>query len=270
MQKRLFYLLFTINSLLTLGHITSPSKVAIWRNDEVHKKSDHYSKFLDSNDLLNIVSDYIMNADYFIFLKNSKSTSLFSDSNIVHSIQSASDSMMFPNVYKRDSEKLESKISNLPCFRDSETKTLSELYEILNVKERKNSDSESVRGITAICDDSNDYLKQINELNLKLAFICVSESSEVPKVPDIDGNYYRLLSASNSTSNSTNIYYKPEGTEYSIYYASKYLYITPDIFTGLITGIFFALVLYTGLNCLSSIQTPSTFSSKNPAVGREN
>jgi hypothetical protein len=24
------------------------------------------------------------------------------------------------------------------------------------------------------------------------------------------------------------------------------------------------------LNCLSSIQTPSTFSSKNPAVGREN
>ena len=68
------------------------------------------------------------------------------------------------------------------------------------------------------------------------------------------------------------IYYKPEGAEYSIYYASTYLYLTPDIFTGILSGLFFLFVVLTGVSCLGAIQGPSSFTHKEgiPAIGREN
>jgi hypothetical protein len=46
----------------------------------------------------------------------------------------------------------------------------------------------------------------------------------------------------------------PEGCEYSMYYGGKYLYITPDIFTGIMTGLFFVFVFFIGLGQLSAIQ----------------
>eukprot|EP01036_Dinobryon_divergens_P027928 gene27928-36792_t len=48
--------------------------------------------------------------------------------------------------------------------------------------------------------------------------------------------------------------YSPEGCEYSMYYGGKYLYITPDIFTGIMTGLFFVFVFFIGLGQLSAIQ----------------
>lgn len=68
-----------------------------------------------------------------------------------------------------------------------------------------------------------------------------------------------------ATSGSTN----PEGTEFSIYYENTYLYLTPDIFTGLMTMLFGSFVLYTGYACLGAIQGPSTFANKLPALGKE-
>ena len=65
------------------------------------------------------------------------------------------------------------------------------------------------------------------------------------------------------------MYYKPEGAEYSIYYANTYLYMTPDLFTGLITGVFFFFVLLIGFNCLGQIQGPGSFVMKGPVVGKE-
>lgn len=63
--------------------------------------------------------------------------------------------------------------------------------------------------------------------------------------------------------------YKPEGGEYAIYYEDTYLYITPDLFTGLLTGLFFFFVFYLGLSCLGSIQGMSSFYDKLPSVGKE-
>ena len=39
-----------------------------------------------------------------------------------------------------------------------------------------------------------------------------------------------------------------------MYYGGKYLYITPDIFTGIMTGLFFVFVFFIGLGQLSAIQ----------------
>lgn len=68
---------------------------------------------------------------------------------------------------------------------------------------------------------------------------------------------------------TSNLLYKPEGAEYSIYYANTFLYITPDIFTGLMTGLFLFFTVLIGVSCLNSIQGPATFATKSPPVGKE-
>ena len=56
---------------------------------------------------------------------------------------------------------------------------------------------------------------------------------------------------------------------FEIYYDSTYLLITPDIFTGIMTGIFLFCVVLLGMTCLSSIQGPYSFADRNPVVGKE-
>lgn len=102
----------------------------------------------------------------------------------------------------------------------------------------------------------------------QILFVAVEEPMINAVSLSKNGFYSRVLSA-NSTTNSSGIFYKPEGSEYSIYYANTYLYITPDIFTGLMTGIFVFFVLLTGYSCLGAIQGNSVYPSKMPVLGRE-
>lgn len=106
----------------------------------------------------------------------------------------------------------------------------------------------------------------------KVLFIAVDEPQNVDKLeankPRRLGSFSRILSTSSSNI-IDGIYYKPGGAEYSIYYANTYLYITPDIFTGLMTFLFFATVALIGVSCLGSIQGMSSFYDKLPVVGRE-
>ena len=70
-------------------------------------------------------------------------------------------------------------------------------------------------------------------------------------------------------SDPTSPYYSPEGCEYSIYYAGQYLYVTPEILTGILTGLFMLFVISTGLSKLNSIGNNSTFVTKMPVLGKE-
>ena len=53
-----------------------------------------------------------------------------------------------------------------------------------------------------------------------------------------------------------------------IYYESTYVYMTPELLAGLLTGIFFLVVVYLGLSCMDGIQTPSHMPMSVPK-GRE-
>jgi hypothetical protein len=83
----------------------------------------------------------------------------------------------------------------------------------------------------------------------------------------------RRMLASNSSSDSTYNSTLPEGSEFSIYYFTDkdhgYLYLTPDIFTGLMTALFMTFTVLIGLRCLGEIQGMSAFYEKQPLVGRE-
>lgn len=50
---------------------------------------------------------------------------------------------------------------------------------------------------------------------------------------------------------------------------SHYVYITPEILAGLVTGLFFLSAAYVGVSCLNSIQTPLRYPSKAPPKGKE-
>ncbi|CAN0542966.1 unnamed protein product, partial [Ectocarpus sp. 12 AP-2014] len=45
--------------------------------------------------------------------------------------------------------------------------------------------------------------------------------------------------------------------------------ITPDILAGLLTLLLFLFILVTGLGCVGDIECPKSFSSEDPAKGRE-
>lgn len=109
-------------------------------------------------------------------------------------------------------------------------------------------------------------MKHINTLFILLDSSLAGPSHLQHQQQSIEfGHYDRIL----STDTTDGDYYLPEGSEYSIYYADTYLYLTPDIFTGLLTSIFMAFVVLVGLSCMGSIQGMSSFYDKIPAVGRE-
>ena len=101
--------------------------------------------------------------------------------------------------------------------------------------------------------------------------LVVAMQEPTATAPKTIAHYSRIL-ASKSSNIIDGIYYKPEGAEYSIYYADTYLYLTPDIFTGLLSGFFFLATALIGVSCMNNIQGPTSFSHKEnvPAIGREN
>jgi len=113
-------------------------------------------------------------------------------------------------------------------------------------------------------------MTDIASLGSSIVFVSMQEPGEEAVAPSIQAFYNRLLLGRKSSSNTDGIYYKPEGAEYSIYYADTYLYITPDIFTGAMTGIFFVFTGLIGYSCLNAIQGNDIYASKPCLVGKEN
>ena len=77
--------------------------------------------------------------------------------------------------------------------------------------------------------------------------------------------------ASSSSSETQTPEYRPSGTEFSIYHSQDYLYITPDIFTAIMTVAFIAVTMYLGLSCVDSIQGASSWTDEKsvPPIGKE-
>jgi hypothetical protein len=108
----------------------------------------------------------------------------------------------------------------------------------------------------------------LSDKDAAVTFVAVHEPAENAFAPQQLSSYRRMLATTTGGAIGTSSYL-PEGSEYSIYSQGKYLYITPDIFTALMTMLFVFFVILTGLGCLGAIQGPSAFVNKAPIVGRE-
>lgn len=112
------------------------------------------------------------------------------------------------------------------------------------------------------------------KIGKRVSIVAYQEPGASAFSPKIDAQYSRVLTTSQTLQSSSSdlqdgIYYKPSGAEFSIYYADTYLYITPDIFTGIMTGLFITFVIYTGLTRMGMIQGGSSFPMKKIDNGRE-
>ena len=54
-----------------------------------------------------------------------------------------------------------------------------------------------------------------------------------------------------------------------IYEDGTYVYMTPDLLAGILTGLFFVFVAWLGMSCIGEILTPARNPTKSPAKGRE-
>jgi hypothetical protein len=119
-----------------------------------------------------------------------------------------------------------------------------------------------------------EVMRKRNDLK-DVSFVVVEEPSADAVMPAERANYARLLSGDGSKDDGTSaptVSPAPApiaGAEFSIYYNGAYLYITPDIFTGLMTALFMVGVALTGLSCMGSIQGMSSFYDRVPSNGRE-
>lgn len=205
---------------------------------------------------------------------------------VMDSLKRSHQSTVFPHVFhtssSSESPKLHLHDFILPVDMILERRSIS-LTELLNEVSMRSSevvtDKSKASSSRVIVDVSlsslsgdNDYeelhrvlaMKHISTLFILLDAGPLQQQQQQQQSIEF-GHYDRIL----STDTTDGDYYLPEGSEYSIYYADTYLYLTPDIFTGLLTSIFMAFVVLVGLSCMGSIQGMSSFYDKIPAVGRE-
>lgn len=207
---------------------------------------------------------------------------IFTHNAIKDSVKQASSPLVMPNIYQpplsADSE-AHGPFDGSQVMGNAQKMNLETFKQLLAARHENGPmfngrvDSYEV----TIAGDATDaaHMKDISALASSLGASCpmMFAAMDAPlqtAVAPTDAQYSRILSTPQGSSNLLDgLFYKPEGAEYSIYYASTYLYITPDIFTGLLTGIFFAFTLLTGYSCLGFIQGNSSFPTKMPIVGKE-
>jgi hypothetical protein len=146
--------------------------------------------------------------------------------------------------------------------QDALSAKMTSAEELLNSLQSSVSTSGNVMVPMGAEGSSEVYEQLLAKLHQQDALIVALQGAGVT-APSAKGHYSRLLQ-DNQADN-----YNPEGTEFTIYYQNTYLYLTPDLFTGLMTFLFAAFVLLTGFSCLNQIQGPSTFVHVMPTLGKE-
>lgn len=272
-----------------------PGRVGVWKHDEqsIASPTDFKTVTVETTEIPTYLEDFSDGMEMVIFLTSSDSLPTLSLSAVADSIANAPDSMLMPYVYhpvdtkQNELKSLGDTVRESKCQHNAQKLSLPDLQSLVKSTQvginskvdttvMNNGVIDSYEVNLSGDDSDMEILREIIALTQSalssMMLIAIDEPSSNAFLPKNDGNYRRVLADTTSTVGYDwqNKYYKPEGAEYSIYYAATYLYITPDIFTGLITGIFCWFVVLTGLSCLNNIQGASTFVHKAIPIGKEN
>ena len=259
----------------------APGKAVFWSPaTSTGNKPEYRTQSMEISQINKILDERTKGIEIVALIKSVDGRPILTHTSVKDSIRLSASSTVLPNIYnsaiknkqtilsESDSLKNIKKIDLLAfvqIFRDHDTSSIStgpmnngqlDAYEI-NLTGH-DTDHELLNSV-AIFASKNPK---------SVLFAAAEEPMKNAMLPK-SGDFSRILASTASSSNIDGIYYKPEGAEYSIYYADTYLYITPDIFTGLMTGIFVFFVLLTGYSCLGAIQGNSIYPSKMPTLGRE-
>lgn len=261
----------------------APGRAVFWSPNEGSSAAPQYRTQSMVVTVVNGIFDKEVNAkEIVVLVKSADNRKILSHASVKNSVRQSSKSVILPNIYHPDDiESQEGEVfAASKSFQDIKEIDLISFLDILQSHD-KNSAAVGPMNNGVIDayeisltghEDEDKMMKAIASLNTEslITFAAVEAPEQYTLLPSTHGRYSRVLSNSTSTSpDGDGIFYKPEGSEYSIYYADTFLYITPDIFTGLMTGIFVFFVLLTGYSCLGAIQGNSIYPSKLPVLGRE-
>jgi hypothetical protein len=279
MMNVLSAILLITFSIINGEELNAPGRCAIWSLTAGLAAPEYQTQSIGIPQLNQLLNEKAINTEIVALFKTMDERAVLAHTSVKDSIRQSSSSLILPNIYHTEIKETQSKIidsSNL--FKNMKEIDIASFIQILKTSSSTigpmNNGVTDVYQITLTGHETeHESLKLCSELashasGSRILFVAIEEPGRNAKFPASNGNYNRILSTA-SSSNVDGIYYKPEGGEYSIYYANTYLYITPDIFTGIMTSIFVFFVLLTGYSCLGAIQGNSCYPTKMPVLGRE-
>lgn len=249
-----------VSLVATVQGANTPGRALFWSSTRGNAPATYRTKSSTFDDVHNMLQDEALNKDLVVTFcsENEETNEFFTTPHFAASVQGSDHAVMMPNVYRtRDNQGA----SMCAASSTSQVVSVDEMVSTLS------SDISSTRNNFMIPLQGSDHTSEavqqlLTQLHQRNALIVGLQNPEVA-APSVKGQYSRLLQ-DNQDDN-----YNPEGTEWTIYYQNTYLYLTPDLFTGLMTFLFCTFVLFTGFSCLGQIQGPSTFVHVMPTLGKE-
>jgi hypothetical protein len=275
-----FYFIF---QTLALQEVTSqPSRIYIWSwNDQNPGISNRYvTKSLELGKSMEYVSDIMKNHEVaIIILPDENSEQQVHSDFVQNSWIHAPAHQLLNYVYPQPHENLHQSFSNVCDKMKSEnvkvhSVPLSKIDDTLKANPEYLEDGQ-VDVFPVKIGSQHEMIdfpmtsRSLLSNDEKIVFISFVEPKISGQSTTLSpGKYGKIVKTMSGSYGDAD--YLPGGAEYSIYYNAQYLYITPDIFTGIMTFLFFLVVLSIGLSCLGAIQGNSIYCEKAPIVGREN
>ena len=268
--------------LLAFGNVALcavPGKVAFWDSSVSSQQLNrirHSTRSVSPENAVSVPAKLNNKYEAVVYLQ---SDDVLSHQSVVNGIKASSDAEVLTNVHKSQSTSIQRALTETPHLKDAKTVSIQELTR--QIREGGILSDGKADAFVVMVEKSADALNELFSASSalipgKLLFIASTESTA--PAPTQTGNYKRHLSAetanvggtlSSVTTTAATASAPATGAEFSIYYEGTYLYITPDIFTGLMTILFMFFVVLIGLNCMGSIQGMSSFYDRVPSNGKE-
>lgn len=245
----------------TVQGANTPGRALFWSSQRGESPATYRSQSSTFADVQSMLQDEALNRDLTVMFcsEEEESNEFFTAPHFADSIKGADHAVVMPNVYNSRENLGVSLCAH--AGKSSQVTTIGDMMSTLSAASPSDVKNFMIPLVgsehtTAAFDD---LLQQLHQKN---ALIVGLQSPEVA-APSTKGHYSRLLQSNQDTN------YNEEGTEFTIYYQNTYLYLTPDLFTGLMTFLFATFVLLTGFSCLNQIQGPATFVHVMPTLGKE-
>jgi hypothetical protein len=262
----MFVLFLTLVSYLNIVS-GSPGRVLLWTPSNGNQISPSYNTVsMDAPAVGSLLDEIAREKEILVVFCEQHSDNFFSAPEFKSSILNSDSSVIATNVYTTALAQTSAICDQIKSQNVDEV-TIAQLISRIQSSNVLNNNALETFVVNLAQGTDINQLQDLHQqlAGSKAALVGVHEPSSV--APARSGKYSRLLATSDL--DPTSPYYLPEGTEFSIYYAATYLYITPDIFTGIMTGLFMFFTMYTGYSCLGAIQGGNTFVKKMPTLGKE-
>jgi hypothetical protein len=250
-----------LSLVATVQGANTPGRALFWSSRRGDTAATYRSQSSTFTDVHNMLQDESRDKDLVVtFCSEQEETNeFFTTPHFSASVKGSDHAVVMPNIYNSRDNHGASLCAQ--ATQSAQVVTVDEMVNTLSAPTPSTHRSFMIP-LQATDHESAPYQQLLAKLHQKNALIVGLQSPTVA-APATKGQYSRLLQ-SNQDDN-----YNPEGTEFTIYYQNTYLYLTPDLFTGLMTFVFCTFVLLTGFSCLNQIQGPSTFVHVMPTLGKE-